>query len=326
MLKEIRINNYRIFGGNHHILLSMDDARPFTVVSTINASGKTTMVDAVLWCFGESLRWSSKQNLLNLEVEQSLSLGETTEVSIELIFEIQKKTLCFKRVACLRKNFNDSSVYKEDFYFNERLLPPKVYREIIEKQFPYWRLMITMWDERMSVQDFSRRLQKEVYYYTKNVVHFSKLFECIEAEANSIFDDLCSRSVRFKLKWNKELGFDVLIMHDGKWESYCPSTTFVVRVNVAIAIATYRILTENNPMNWNVPFIVDDFLMGVAKNQFSINEICALMYPTQTLFLLHQNSLEGLSSFIANKFGKQYSMICTRDYTNVEITANDEIR
>lgn len=326
MLKEIRINNFRIFGGDHHILLSMEDDRPFTVVSTICFSGKTTMVDAVLWCFGESLRWSSKQNLLNLEVEQSLSLGETTEVSIELIFEIQEKTLCFKRVACLRKNFNDSSVYKEDFYFNERLLPPKVYREIIEKQFPYWRLMITMWDDRMTRQDFSRKLQKEVYYYTKNVVHFSKLFECIEAEAKNIFDDLCYRDGRFKLKWNKERGFYVLIMLDGKWEGYCPSGTFVVTVNVAIAIATYRILTENNPMNLNFPFIVDDFLLSVDKNQFSINELCALMYPTQTLFLLHQNSLEGLSSLTANKFGKQYSMICNRDCTNVEITANDEIR
>ena len=326
MLKEIRINNYRIFGGDHHILLSMEDARPFTVVSTITASGKTTMVDAVLWCFGESSRWSSKQNLLNFEVEQSLSLGETTEVSVELIFEIQEKIVCFKRVACLRKNFNDSSVYKEDFYFNERLLSPKVYREIIEKIFPYWRLMITMWDERMTLQDFSRKLEKEVYCCTKNVVHFSELFECIEAEANSIFDDLCYRNGRFKLKWNKELGFDVLIMQDGNWESYCPSSTFVVTVNVAIAIATYRILTENNPMHSNFPFIADDFLMMVDKNQFSINEICALMYPTQTLLLLHQNSLEGLSSLTANKLGKQYSMIRTRDCTNVEITANDEIR
>lgn len=124
---------------------------------------------------------------MNFEVEQSLSLGETTEVSVELIFEIQEKKVCFKRVACLRKNFNDSSVLKDGFYFNERLLSLKVYKEIIEKLFPYWRLMITTWNERINLQDFSLKLQKEVYCYTKNAVQFTELFECIEAEARPNF-------------------------------------------------------------------------------------------------------------------------------------------
>ena len=194
-----------------------------------------------------------------------------------------------------------------------------MFKAKFDKCFPFWRFTITMWNERMSIQAFSRSLQKEVFDYLKDDICFEDVFKNIETEANNIFESLCYRNGKFRISWNKNSGFDILAMYDGEWEIYCPSSTFVIAVNVAITIATYRVLSKGSPMRSHSFFIIDDFLMMVDKKQFSINEVCQILFPEQTLLLLHQNSLDGVMESTANRFGKHYSMCRTQDCTNVEI-------
>lgn len=49
-IKEIELNNFRIYNGKNVIDLTTSDARNIVIVSGENGFGKTTFLMSIVWC------------------------------------------------------------------------------------------------------------------------------------------------------------------------------------------------------------------------------------------------------------------------------------
>jgi DNA sulfur modification protein DndD len=67
ILEEIRLTDFRCFYGKCSIKFSTDSDRNVTLIYAENGVGKTTLLNALLWCFfGETTeRFEKKEDMLN---------------------------------------------------------------------------------------------------------------------------------------------------------------------------------------------------------------------------------------------------------------------
>jgi DNA sulfur modification protein DndD len=85
ILEEIRLTDFRCFYGESSIIFSEDPIRNVTVIYAENGVGKTTLLNALLWCFyGETtVRFEKREDILNYDAKKE---GRTT-ASVEVLFE-----------------------------------------------------------------------------------------------------------------------------------------------------------------------------------------------------------------------------------------------
>ncbi|MCE8532262.1 AAA family ATPase [Ruegeria pomeroyi] len=107
ILEEIRLTDFRCFFGETHIQFSEDPEKNVTIIYAENGVGKTTLLNALLWCFyGETTaRFEKKQEILNYDAKRA---GRTT-ASVEVLFEHNEKRYIAKRFSSI------SSTSQRDF-------------------------------------------------------------------------------------------------------------------------------------------------------------------------------------------------------------------
>ena len=95
ILEEIRLTDFRCFYGKSAIKFSVDPDRNVTLIYAENGVGKTTLLNALLWCFsGETTdRFEKKEEILNYDANKE---GRTT-ASVEVLFEHNGKDYIAKR-------------------------------------------------------------------------------------------------------------------------------------------------------------------------------------------------------------------------------------
>lgn len=103
ILEEIRLTDFRCFYGETFIRFSEDPDRNVTIIYAENGVGKTTLLNALLWCFyGETTaRFEKRQEILNYDARK---VGRT-RASVEVLFEHNDKRYIAKRFA----NVNSSA-------------------------------------------------------------------------------------------------------------------------------------------------------------------------------------------------------------------------
>ncbi len=95
ILEEIRLQDFRCFHGESVIKFSTDPKKNVTVIYAENGVGKTTLLNALLWClFGETTaRFEKKDEILNYDAAKS----KRTLASVEVFFEHNDKHYVAKR-------------------------------------------------------------------------------------------------------------------------------------------------------------------------------------------------------------------------------------
>lgn len=85
ILNEIRLQDFRCFYGECKISFSSDQERNVTIVYAENGVGKTTLLNALLWCFyGETTsRFEKREDILNYDAKKE---GRSL-ASVEVLFE-----------------------------------------------------------------------------------------------------------------------------------------------------------------------------------------------------------------------------------------------
>ncbi len=85
ILDEIRLKDFRCFYGECSITFSSDKDKNVTLIYAENGVGKTTLLNALLWCFyGETTsRFEKKEDILNYDAKKE---GRTL-ASVEVLFE-----------------------------------------------------------------------------------------------------------------------------------------------------------------------------------------------------------------------------------------------
>lgn len=97
ILEAIRMTDFRCFYGDTLIRFSEDPDRNVTIIYAENGVGKTTLLNALLWCFyGETTaRFEKREEILNYDARK---VGRT-RASVEVLFEHNDKRYIAKRFA-----------------------------------------------------------------------------------------------------------------------------------------------------------------------------------------------------------------------------------
>lgn len=95
ILEEIRLKDFRCFYGDCNLVFSTEPEKNVTIVYAENGVGKTTLLNALLWCFyGETTkRFEKKEDILNYDAKRD---GRTT-ASVEVLFQHDGKNYIAKR-------------------------------------------------------------------------------------------------------------------------------------------------------------------------------------------------------------------------------------
>ena len=95
ILEEIRLRDFRCFYGESNIRFSEDSEKNVTLIYAENGVGKTTLLNALLWCFyGETTtRFEKREEILNYDARKA---GRTI-ASVEVLFEHNEHRYIAKR-------------------------------------------------------------------------------------------------------------------------------------------------------------------------------------------------------------------------------------
>ncbi|MEA3013345.1 MAG: sulfur modification protein DndD [Sphingomonadales bacterium] len=97
ILEEIRLKDFRCFFGESAIRFSTDEEKNVTIIYAENGVGKTTLLNALLWCFyGETTRrFEKREDIVNHDAKKA---GRQT-ASVEVLFSQNGKDYIAKRYA-----------------------------------------------------------------------------------------------------------------------------------------------------------------------------------------------------------------------------------
>lgn len=104
LIKELTLKNFRQFKDRETIKFSTDKNTNITLILGDNTSGKTTLLQAFLWCFYNVVNFKSKDRIFN--EENAMSMGDGQQLPIEVTvklehdnidYTIERKQFCEKR-------------------------------------------------------------------------------------------------------------------------------------------------------------------------------------------------------------------------------------
>ena len=125
LLQKIILNNFRQFYGQQEIVFSTDTDKNVTLIHAENGVGKTTLLNAVLWCFYE--KTSEKfEDPDKIVCHQAIS-EDNFEASVEVYFEHERKN--YLVIRSINEKFDEhifeaSQIVSGNY---EKLPEPKVF-------------------------------------------------------------------------------------------------------------------------------------------------------------------------------------------------------
>lgn len=105
LLERIVLKDFRCFNGEQTIDFSTDPDKNVTLIHAENGVGKTTLLNALLWCFYSTTtsRFEKREDLINYD---ALAAGRASAY-VEIIFEHAKKRYRARRYTKLNKDARD---------------------------------------------------------------------------------------------------------------------------------------------------------------------------------------------------------------------------
>ncbi len=94
-IREIVLNNFRQFYGSQSIKVSTDPKKNVTLIHAENGFGKTTLLNALLWCFYDKTtpKFENKKDIVNHQAHQE---GKTNAY-VEVVFEQNDEVFLARR-------------------------------------------------------------------------------------------------------------------------------------------------------------------------------------------------------------------------------------
>lgn len=84
LINSIEVTNFRVFEGKQRMDFSADREKNVTIILADNGTGKTTLGQAFSWCLYGETTFKKANDLLSFSVRDSLAIGDTATVSVEL--------------------------------------------------------------------------------------------------------------------------------------------------------------------------------------------------------------------------------------------------
>lgn len=111
-IKSIILKDFKKYQGRQEIKFATNHKRYITVICGQNASGKTTIIEAFMWClYGTSIY--PKSHLLNVEIEHNLAARQESKVYVEITIRDKNTDYTIRRVQTHFKNENNELITPE---------------------------------------------------------------------------------------------------------------------------------------------------------------------------------------------------------------------
>lgn len=110
IIKQIKLNNFRQFKGEHVIEFSTDKTKNVSVVLGSNTSGKTTIVSAFIWCLYGINNFKAPNTLLNDILAKQLTSMSAFDVSVEVTLRHDNKDFIILRKMRYQKTATGDSI------------------------------------------------------------------------------------------------------------------------------------------------------------------------------------------------------------------------
>jgi DNA sulfur modification protein DndD len=110
IFKSIKLSNFRQFRDNEVITFSTNPLNNVTLFIADNNVGKTTLLQAFLWCLYGEVKLDNSETLANIVEFNKLKVGEPIEVSVELEIISESKEYVVNRKIVVMKNNNFEQV------------------------------------------------------------------------------------------------------------------------------------------------------------------------------------------------------------------------
>ena len=114
LFKSIKIKNFQQFISKE-IQFSINLEKNITLICGANASGKTTIVNAMKWClFGNNN--IPETNLLNKYSKDNMKIGDKNNVEVQIVLLLNQKECLIKRIQTYEKiNDNEVKIVNSEF-------------------------------------------------------------------------------------------------------------------------------------------------------------------------------------------------------------------
>lgn len=142
ILEEIRLTDFRCFYGESAIRFSTDDEKNVTLIYAENGVGKTTLLNALLWCFyGETTaRFEKREDILNYDAKRE---GRDT-ASVEVHFEHNDSQYIAKRFfrsSASNRDGREFIVQRIDIGSQTPIEPPDVFINTVIPKDMAWHFL-----------------------------------------------------------------------------------------------------------------------------------------------------------------------------------------
>jgi len=210
-IKNIQLSNFRCYKGTQPpIVFSTDIEKNVTVILGSNTTGKTTIVQAFLWClYGDNKTSFKTKEVINTDAELDLMPGKYCDVFVEIILVHENKEFVIRRTQRFSLNANsklkaeDQSLkieYKET-NGNQQRIASNECKDTIKKILPE-ALSDYFFFDGERITDINNR--GDVVAAVRGLMGLDVI-----GEARNRLDPKRSGSITSKLKSELDLGTDV---------------------------------------------------------------------------------------------------------------------
>jgi DNA sulfur modification protein DndD len=210
-IKSIQLCNFRRYRGQQPpIAFSIDPEKNVTVILGSNTAGKTTIVQAFLWClYGDSKTSFKTKEVINTDAELDLLPGKYCDVFVEIVLIHENKEFIIRRtqrfsLGITNKLKSDDSIlkieYKEADNGNQQRIPANECKDTIKKILPE-ALSDYFFFDGERITDINNR--GDVVSAVRGLMGLDVI-----SEARNRLDPKRSGSITSKLKSELDLGSD----------------------------------------------------------------------------------------------------------------------
>ena len=104
ILRKLKINNFRQVHGSNEVRFASGERGNLTVILGENASGKTTLLNAFVWCLYGRVEMENPTDTLCHRAAEEAAVGDTLAAEVSLIFEHDNHTYVATRHSTYQKS------------------------------------------------------------------------------------------------------------------------------------------------------------------------------------------------------------------------------